>query len=370
MKFGKLLKDQISEVPQDLKAKFLSYKELKRQLKGFQDQVPGETAVTVAVAEEDASAATAVVTTPQEKEATRPTTEDGAEGDKAETCEGEKVNKGTSNGKLTPEELSFVSKLNLEIIKFNDYFIKREEELIIRVKDLGDRLKVSSSEAEGISLRNESVHVHGELVLLLHWCELNYIGLVKILKKHDKKTGLLLRSPYLANVVQQPFCSTTFLKRLVKQVEDIIFAISPEARQNNEEELDHKPASSSRSSKDEGVGAGAGLNGVSTGSSTGKDKEKGSLPQLVSNLGSDEDTLIEEEESSLLKQTKVAINLWRELQKSKTPQTKGASKPTPTSGGSGGGSGGGEKRSSPSSGPQEKDEEQGVDMKKTKKPKV
>jgi hypothetical protein len=43
------------------------------------------------------------------------------------------------------------------------------------------------------------------------------------------------------------------------------------------------------------------------------------LPQLVSNLGSDDDTLIEEEESSLLKQTKVAINLWRELQKSKTP---------------------------------------------------
>ena len=49
-----------------------------------------------AVAEEDASAATAVVTTPQEKEARRPTTEDGAEGDKAETCEGEKVNKGTN----------------------------------------------------------------------------------------------------------------------------------------------------------------------------------------------------------------------------------------------------------------------------------
>lgn len=48
----------------------------------------------------------------------------------------------------------------------------------------------------------------GEMVLLLHWSLLNYAAVVKILKKHDKRTGLLLRAPYLANVLQQvtPSC--------------------------------------------------------------------------------------------------------------------------------------------------------------------
>ena len=85
-----------------------------------------------------------------------------------------------------------------------------------------DRLKAASGSSERVAMKSASVHLHGEIVLLLHWCELNYIGLVKILKKHDKKTGLLLRSPFLANVVKQPFCSTTILKRLVKQVEETI----------------------------------------------------------------------------------------------------------------------------------------------------
>ena len=43
----------------------------------------------------------------------------------------------------------------------------------------------------------------GEMVLLLHWSLLTYAAVVKILKKHDKRSGLLLRAPYLANVLQQ-----------------------------------------------------------------------------------------------------------------------------------------------------------------------
>ena len=43
----------------------------------------------------------------------------------------------------------------------------------------------------------------GELVLTLHWSLINYSAIVKILKKHDKRTGVLLRAPYLANVLQQ-----------------------------------------------------------------------------------------------------------------------------------------------------------------------
>lgn len=48
---------------------------------------------------------------------------------------------------------------------------------------------------------------------------------VKILKKHDKRTGLLLRAPYLANVLQQPFYSTSIMSRMVRRAEEQINAL-------------------------------------------------------------------------------------------------------------------------------------------------
>ena len=66
---------------------------------------------------------------------------------------------------------------------------------MIRLKDLEDRLKVALS--SGSPAGSEALHTlgtafasaHGEMVLLLHWSSLNYAGLTKILKKHDKCTG-------------------------------------------------------------------------------------------------------------------------------------------------------------------------------------
>lgn len=296
MKFGKLLKDQISEVPNELKPKFLSYKELKKQLKGISPGTPANT--------EDGTAGAGAGKGPAEAGA----------GDGAAAMASDRVGvsesdlpapdqrEGGNDGRLTPQEAGFVSKLNLEIIKFNDYFIKREEELIIRVKDLSDRLKAASGSSERVAMKSASVHLHGEIVLLLHWCELNYIGLVKILKKHDKKTGLLLRSPFLANVVKQPFCSTTILKRLVKQVEETIL----------EEE--------------DGGAQGGGEGETRGGGGSMEIEEPATLPQLVGEYSLDSDDEVEgcgAEDGGILKQTKVAINLWRELQKSKTPGGQG-----------------------------------------------
>jgi hypothetical protein len=60
---------------------------------------------------------------------------------------------------------------------------------------------------------------HGELVLMEHWVSLNYTALVKILKKHDKRSSLSLRSPFLVSVLQQPFYSTEVLSQLIVKVE-------------------------------------------------------------------------------------------------------------------------------------------------------
>ena len=40
-------------------------------------------------------------------------------------------------------------------------------------------------------------------VLLENYSNLNYTGLIKILKKHDKRTGLLLRHPFITTVLRQ-----------------------------------------------------------------------------------------------------------------------------------------------------------------------
>lgn len=45
------------------------------------------------------------------------------------------------------------------------------------------------------------------------------MALVKILKKHDKRSSLSLRSPYLVSVLQQPFYSTEVLSQLIVKVE-------------------------------------------------------------------------------------------------------------------------------------------------------
>ena len=93
---------------------------------------------------------------------------------------------------------------------------------MIRVKDLEDRLEAARTSAAREEVTEALVHIHGGLVLQLHWSSLNYASLVKILKKHDKITGLALRSPFLANVLKQPFSSTSIMRRLVQQVEELL----------------------------------------------------------------------------------------------------------------------------------------------------
>ncbi|KAG6472383.1 hypothetical protein ZIOFF_069845 [Zingiber officinale] len=42
-------------------------------------------------------------------------------------------------------------------------------------------------------------------------------SLVKILKKYDKRTGALIRQPFIEKVLQQPFFTTDLLYKLVKE---------------------------------------------------------------------------------------------------------------------------------------------------------
>ncbi|KAI3711689.1 hypothetical protein L1987_70229 [Smallanthus sonchifolius] len=189
MKFGKSLSNQIEETLPEWRDKFLSYKELKKLLKLIKPQ--------------DKSADDC--NRPAKK--TRISDEYG----------------GGSGGEMSNEEIDFVQLLEQEVEKFNSFFVEKEEEYIIKLKEFQDSvMKAKDSNEEMIKIRKEIVDFHGEMVLLENYSALNYTGIVKILKKYDKRTGALLRLPFIQKVLQQPFFTTDLLYKLVKECEAML----------------------------------------------------------------------------------------------------------------------------------------------------
>lgn len=75
-----------------------------------------------------------------------------------------------------------------------------------------------------------------------------FTGLVKILKKYDKRTGALMRLPFIQKVLQQPFFTTDLLYKLVKECEctlDQLFAMcEPPASNEASDDGDDGPTTS------------------------------------------------------------------------------------------------------------------------------
>jgi SPX domain protein involved in polyphosphate accumulation len=200
MKFGKSLSTQIEDTLPEWRDKFLSYKELKKRLKLIEPKRGND-----------------VIDRPNKRRRT----------------ESDVIDVGISK-----EEADFILLLEAELEKFNSFFVEKEEEYIIRLKILQERVaKAKNYNEEMIKIRKEIVDFHGEMVLLENYSALNYTGLVKILKKYDKRTGALIRLPFIQRVLQQPFFTTDLLYKLVKECEsmlDSLFAAGPSNDRNGE----------------------------------------------------------------------------------------------------------------------------------------
>ncbi|XP_021860172.2 SPX domain-containing protein 2 [Spinacia oleracea] len=203
MKFGKSLSNQIEETLPEWRDKFLSYKDLKKRLKLI---VPKNN-----------------------------NSNNNVNGGGDESCNDRPIKRQRIDGEeaMTKEEVDFLRLLEDELEKFNTFFVEKEEEYIITLKELQDRVaraKVFNYE-EMLKIRKEIVDFHGEMVLLENYSALNYTGLVKILKKYDKRTGALIRLPFIQRVLQQPFFTTDLLYKLVKECErmlDVLFPVDDE----------------------------------------------------------------------------------------------------------------------------------------------
>jgi SPX domain protein involved in polyphosphate accumulation len=132
---------------------------------------------------------------------------------------------------LTEEEKEFIHMLQEDLVRINSYFIEQEEEAVIKLHALRDRRAIvdcseQTNKQAMESLRAEFIDFHGEMVLLLHWSLVNYAGIVKILKKHDKLLGGHAQRVFLQNVLQQPFTSTESISRLVRDAEEQVQNLS------------------------------------------------------------------------------------------------------------------------------------------------
>ncbi|WVZ61115.1 hypothetical protein U9M48_011037 [Paspalum notatum var. saurae] len=137
----------------------------------------------------------------------------------------------------------FATILDAELHKLNEFYIEKEEWYVIRLQVLKERIErvkakkndafTSKSEftEEMLEIRKDFVIIHGEMILLQTYSSLNFAGLVKILKKYDKRTGGLLSLPFTQRVRHQPFFTTEPLTRLVRECEanlELLFPVEAE----------------------------------------------------------------------------------------------------------------------------------------------
>eukprot|EP00166_Cyanidium_caldarium_P000442 ctg_117.g64 len=122
---------------------------------------------------------------------------------------------------------SFFLLLKQELDKVNDFYLDKEEELIIAHQMLKSTVinYISSPEAAKVdwrSLKRQLIDLHGNTVMLESYATVNYTGFRKILKKLDKKTGSDVRRKYLQVVWGTPFFSLTILQGIVKEIEKLL----------------------------------------------------------------------------------------------------------------------------------------------------
>lgn len=264
MKFGKRLQIQMEETLPEWRDKFLSYKPLKKRLKQLSDPEYLEAVMFCAPSPPLNGNTTSVVDAALiELRKDSSVLADGIEGLQNESTDEVGSLKPAPKNTETNDEVSsqcsvheernlerkkgilegedFIQLIYEELEKFNNFFSEKEEEYVIylqEVKERIERLKEKSRQngmygsenefnEETVAIRRDIVTIHGEMVLLENYSALNFTGLVKILKKYDKRTGALLRLPFIESVLQQPFFRTELLAKLVKECEANLQSIFP-----------------------------------------------------------------------------------------------------------------------------------------------
>ncbi|GAB4831676.1 SPX domain-containing protein 4 [Ancistrocladus abbreviatus] len=245
MKFGKEFRIHLEETLPEWRDKFLCYKPLKKLLKHFPN-----TTIDAINNEDDTNNYNNRDLQAVVNDAASASTADVGSAVAGRVVDGNGSNP-TGEKKMSSVVFQewFVRLLTEELEKFNDFYVEKEEEFIIRFQELKERIEsvkekrsrdgtsTSGGEfsEEMMDIRKDFVTIHGEMVLLQNYSSLNFAGLVKILKKYDKRTGGLLQLPFTQLAAHQPFFTTESLTKLVHECEaniDLLFPLEEEVTES------------------------------------------------------------------------------------------------------------------------------------------
>mmetsp|Transcript_7734 Transcript_7734/g.21173 ORF Transcript_7734/g.21173 Transcript_7734/m.21173 type:complete len:223 (+) Transcript_7734:101-769(+) len=120
----------------------------------------------------------------------------------------------------------FTERLDTEVEKINDFYMDRIEEGVIILHAMTQNVEALaaanvSDTAQVAALQRALVSYHFNLLMLQNYVALNFTGVVKILKKLDKKFSSDHRKVYLASIVELPFYNCAALGQVVEDTEGL-----------------------------------------------------------------------------------------------------------------------------------------------------
>ncbi|DBA04970.1 TPA: hypothetical protein N0F65_006972 [Lagenidium giganteum] len=123
------------------------------------------------------------------------------------------------------DEMNFFRTLRREIKKIADFFVKEQARYTAQVADIEamyNELKLAPSEATKTEMMKCCVTMYKELLLLENFAVMNFCGVSKILKKHDKWTGYATRHKFMHTILmKQPFSTYCPLLQMINRLEQI-----------------------------------------------------------------------------------------------------------------------------------------------------
>ncbi|KAI9911195.1 hypothetical protein PsorP6_009121 [Peronosclerospora sorghi] len=124
------------------------------------------------------------------------------------------------------DEMNFFRTLRVEIKKIADFFIQEQAKHTSQVEAIDasfQQLKTNLQSAEvKTALMKSCVALYKELLLLENFAVMNFCGISKILKKHDKWTGYATRNKFMHTILmKQPFATYEPLLHMIDRLEHI-----------------------------------------------------------------------------------------------------------------------------------------------------
>ncbi|CAI5706844.1 unnamed protein product [Peronospora farinosa] len=124
------------------------------------------------------------------------------------------------------DEMNFFRTLRVEIKKIADFFIKEQAKHTSQVTAINvsfQQLQANPKSTEAKTrLMKDCVALYKELLLLENFAVMNFCGISKILKKHDKWTGYATRNKFMHTILmKQPFATYEPLLQMIDCLEHV-----------------------------------------------------------------------------------------------------------------------------------------------------